>query len=1174
MSANNSISQLLEQFLELNTNSLETFERINEAITTDKQTVVITLYDQKTGTMKPIQIPAFGYLKREIERLDTNVKSISGLDSANTNIRLKDGSYRRIHTSKLKGPSKSITSLAAPVAFNTKLNDFFEDFLNPLLTIELNVNNQIPIETERVYVERYLFDDTDTNSVEVFKSNYDTSSSINYAAFKNKLSSENVKFHLDSNIIDMPIRSLQYSGALDVVDIVNTQVTQIVDGVSRIKSIKLFTLNKLSYSDSSKTMNDTETLKVGDSLAVNSAAYSTRYKIIGIDSSKSQVELQLIEGFESVKLGAKQLKVYKGIDNGAKIEINIGYNERQVIFIKPIDPVSKIAADEFSPGIGFWSNSLKMSLENGDKISLAKYYKDEVADFGQFIKGLKVDYIPPAAVALKPSAPTVDAANFKVVQINKHLTDNTTTKKIIKLKADKKSAEQSIKKTDGAITKKRTLLRTRRFKSNVEKNQHKSELSSLINKRSDSSKLFASIVSDIKATAESTQVSAIKPKFRTRGFWAVPAPKTYGEEMSQDVIQFIVRYRYLSSNGKSSTIEQIEFTDSTNQVTKTGAFSNWIEKETSVKKRRLNAETGSYEWYFESEEDGQAINFNSLDISLSPGESVEIMVKSVSEAGYPANPITSEWSDPVKVEFPEEFSIDSVTGMVESNERDSIKVEIISDLEAKGVYSHIDDMTEDFSHTSSSIASGFLSPEQSPISLYDKLVEMQLEIERLKTAAANAIGKLVVKIIDTAGNATTVRANSVVKLFGGYYTEDVSSETGHKGEIISKNFRIELSNTKATQLELISIINGNRASAAQVSTNSSLFGLGSGAIDSTVINNLPYLSEGRYDLVPVGYQNVETGDLDSLNAFNRLPSQSSQTRGQFIYSRYLNISGDKELYSQTVNSATSGFTQTEHGIDLEYYGLTGGPNHSGNIVDWDGLANFSASTPVGTYGIWNGALETVEPITPIVGNDPSDLKYDANIYIHVDHPKAKVLDVQGVISNGYVGMPTAATLQSTEVGSYKQCAYLTAKGVTSEAEISNRRATKVSFDSDDKFTLGGKSCGAFLYISPIDKNSLSVDADNKFGRKRIEFGDENSVSVDLVWQYRMTDYHGAGNTGNGLIGGLSSRPSNISYSKTIGIDILASGADMFSFDVEVSSSYKPVGDNLNTIPSAQVQSFG
>ena len=1173
MSANNSISKLLEQFLELNTNSLETFERINEAITTDKQSVVINLYDQATGLMNPIQIPAFGYLKREIERLDTNVKSISGLDSANTNIRLADGSYRRLHTSKLKGPSKPITSLSSPVLFNTKLNDFFEDFLNPLLTIELDVDNQIPIETERVYVERYLFDDKDTNSIDVFKSNYLNASDIEYVGFKNKLSSENIKFHLDSNIIDMPVRSLQYSGAFDVNDMVNTQVTQIVDGVTRTKSIKLFTLNKLSYSDSSKTMNDTEVLQVGDSLAINTASYSTRYKITSIDSANSQVELQLLEGYEPVKVGVNQLKVYKGIDKGAKIEINIGYNEWQVIFIKPIDPLSKIASDNFSPGVGFWSNSLQMSLDNGDVTNLAKYYKDEVADFGQFIKGLKVDYIPPAAVALKPSSPVVDVANFKVVQINKHLTDNATTNKIIKLKADKKSAEQSIKRTDGAINKKRSLLRRTRFKSSVEKNQHKAELSSLINKRSDSSKLFASLVSDIKFTAESTQVSAIKPKFRTRGFWAVPAPKTYGEEMSQDVIQFIVRYRYLSSNGKSSTIEQIEFTDTTNQVTKTGAFSNWIEKESSVKKRRFNEETEKYEWYFESEEDGQAINFNSLDVPLSPGESVEVMVKSVSEAGYPSNPITSDFSDPVKIEFPEEFSIDSVTGMVESNERDSIKVEIIGDLEAKGVYSHIEDSTEDFSHTSSSISSGFLSPEQTSISLYDKLVEMQLEIERLKTAAAKAIGKLVVKIVDAAGNATSVRPDSSVKLFGGYYTEEVSTDTDYKGEIVSKNFRIELSNTKATQLELVSIMHGTRSFAPPISTSATLFGLGNGNVDVSVENNIRYTTEGNYDLVPVGYQNVLASDLDVLNTFNKLPSQSSQTRGQFIYSRYMNISGEGSLYSQSIltGAALNGYTQAERGTDLSYYGLSGGPSHSGNTVDWQNLTQSGSPTSAGaggTDGVWNGTAAT----TPGAGPNPASADYDDNIFIHKDHPMATVLSIQKIISNGYVGIPDAATLLSTETNSHKQTAFLPAIGVDSDAATSYRRANKISFDSGDKYTLGGKSCGSFLYMSPVDKYALSVDSDNKFGRKRLDFGEENTINVDLVWQYRMSDYNGVG-SGIGLVGGLKSNPANITYSKTIGIDIHASGNEIFSFDVEVSSTYKPVGDNINTIPSAQVQSF-
>ena len=57
MSASNSISQLLEQFLELNTNSLETFKRINEAITTDKETVSIDL-----SIVKQTQWKLFKYL--------------------------------------------------------------------------------------------------------------------------------------------------------------------------------------------------------------------------------------------------------------------------------------------------------------------------------------------------------------------------------------------------------------------------------------------------------------------------------------------------------------------------------------------------------------------------------------------------------------------------------------------------------------------------------------------------------------------------------------------------------------------------------------------------------------------------------------------------------------------------------------------------------------------------------------------------------------------------------------------------------------------------------------------------------------------------------------------------------------------------------------------------------
>ena len=123
MSANNSISQLLEQFIELYNNSLSTFEKTNEAITTDKETVAIDLYDPKNGSVKTIQIPSFGFLKREIDRLSGNLDALSGNTSTTANVRLKDGSYRRVLTSKLQGPAPTITNLASPTSFKTKANE-------------------------------------------------------------------------------------------------------------------------------------------------------------------------------------------------------------------------------------------------------------------------------------------------------------------------------------------------------------------------------------------------------------------------------------------------------------------------------------------------------------------------------------------------------------------------------------------------------------------------------------------------------------------------------------------------------------------------------------------------------------------------------------------------------------------------------------------------------------------------------------------------------------------------------------------------------------------------------------------------------------------------------------------------------------------------------------------
>jgi len=826
MSANNSISQLLEQFLELNTNSLETFNRINEAISTDKETVALDLYDANTQTMRTVQIPAFGYLKREIDRLNKNVQQISGVEGNSANVRLKDGSFRKIHTTKLKGPSRPINNLSAPTQFSTKLNEFFEDFLNPLLTINLDVTGQIPVETERVYIERFIIDGEDPASVDQFEETYKGQSEIDYDTFSADLISNSIKYYVDSEVIEMPIRNIQYSGNFDVNKISNEQRTQVVDGVSQTKTIKLFTLNKLTYNDSSKNQNDTEVLKTNDSLIVNSGEYHTRYLIKSIDSSTSQVELELIEGYEAINIGASQLSVYKDVDTDLAIEIKVGFDERQVVFVKPIDADSNIPANDYSPGIGFYSNELTLNQIDGTQVTLAQYYRDEVADFGQFIKSLKIDYIPPASVGLTPNVPTLQTENFKVVQINTHLTDNTTTQKIKQLKSDKIASEQNLKKLDESIRQKKAEINTRKFKSQIEKDKQKNELNSLISERDSEARLYSSIVTDIKASAESSDIGNVSPKFRVRGFWSVPEPRVVGNQVSQNIVKFKIRYRYVSTSGKTSQVEQIKFNDSVNNTEKTAAFSNWVEVSGPVRKRGKN-DSGIYEWMSESEEDAQAVNFNSLDIPINSGEIVEVMVKSISEAGFPANPVESDWSEITRIEFPEgELATDSLSDVVSENNMDNVKVQIESDLEAAGVFQHVGDSftTNDkfYAHNATGIASGFLTTEQSPISVYDKLVQLQEEVLRLRAQVEGTLGELQVRIIDEDGNVTPITNNTKVKLFAGYYINELP-ETNFKGFIVTKNFKVELSNTKATNLELIARIIGDRTQPAYISTDNQIW---------------------------------------------------------------------------------------------------------------------------------------------------------------------------------------------------------------------------------------------------------------------------------------------------------------------------------------------------------------
>lgn len=1207
MNTNNSISNSLKRLLELNTNSLKTFERINEAVTTGQKSIPLEILTDE-GT-KIVSIPGFGYMQKELQRLDTNLKALTGLGKGTTRIKLPDGTFQNIITSALKSPANDLTAVARPINFSTAPNYFAEDFLNPMLKTAFDVSGQIPNDTERVLVKRIIFDSTNQTAVDFFNDNYRNQESIDYLTAIRDVVNNNIAYIVDEELRDMPYRTGQYTGKFDVISISNSQREVIVDGVTKKQAIKLYTLDKLTYSDKNKDLDQTELIRVGDELMVTGGSKNTRYVIDKLDSSTRQVELRLVEGYEPIKIGANVLGIYKNEDNNLQVEVPCGFNERVLMFMKPIDADSKLLAENWSPGVGYYTNELTLTQEDGVQITLAEYYKENVADFSRMIDALKVDSVPPAAVGVTPDAPTLNSENFKVVQINTHLSANDAKGKISKLSADKITVDEAVKKLDSTISKKRGEIATKKYESEVQRDKDKSELNSLIEERTSEAKLYNSIVNQIQSISSDTNVKNVTPKYRIRGFWTIPTAKKVADTADQEVVQFIVAYRYLSTSGKSGEAAQLKFKEDGRE--KTAVFSNWNEKKTKVRPRAKSiAPDGTvatkFTWQPSKVEDGQEINFNQLDIPISQGETVEIRVKSISEAGYPQNPIMSDWSESMTVAFPEaEIDTADIAATVEANLAELARVRMNEELTAQGIYTHVDDSftanESYYAHVATNIASGFLSPEQKPISVYDKIAELEAMIAGLKGEVEAEVGELVVKLVAEDGTVTNVAKDQTVQLFAGYYVNEVADLTIRKGHIVNKTFKLQLENSKATKLELVSRLVGDRAlpayrsSAANSTESTNGFGLdandtGNQAPDRKIENDTYYLTEGKYDLAPIQYQNV---DPETIQKTSDAPYQSMQRRGQFIYSRFMDVANQNAHYIvEPLETETLPYTIDDYEHPLSY-------DAANPLPITNGTDDFIWA---GNFDDLNGTWDNTQALSQVQTTSVSNVglyQYNRGLYVHKEHPllenvfedaaAAGSLDMNAVNGSMIFSMTKTATqafgatlfsffgynstLASASIGNKQQTAFHDGDNLFSNTDF--ERPIKMSFDENDQYLLGGRSCGAFLYMNPINLETLKVGGDTRRSKKQInpkKDNESNAVSVEIVFQYRMTDYFGNNEQlDTGRIGGFARLAyNNLTYTKKIGFDIFDKYGEQFSFDLEVFAKYSPKGKNRNSIRAAQL----
>ena len=1254
MAENNSIQTMLPELLRLFNNSLESFEKVNQAITSSRESVTVNIQNND-GTNARITIPSFGFLKNSVDRLNTNINTLTNFNDSDSSIRLADGTFRKLVLAKLPTEALDLTSLNSINEFDVKPNWFFEELINPLLYVAFDITGQAPIDTERAIVQRYILDTNSQSKINFFENNYVGNSVIDYNTFLQEIVEKNISYVLDEAVVDLPPRDKRYSGSFSVIRIGEDSVTETVNGVEQTVVQKLYKLNKIFYTDSEADFTDTVQLKVGDSLEVISTPIDTRYTVTQIDSSTNSVTVRLQEGSRTISIGADVLKIGSTLSNTLEVDVTVGFNERCVTFIKPIDPDSKIPAVNWSPGSGFYTNDLTTINPAGELQTLATYYQQNAVDFGRYLLSFAQDKIPTSREGLTPNTPVLSSDDFTVSLINGQVSNSDAIVQLQDLNNQKNTIQATLSELDVSIAQSRTKIQTTNYTTEVERDADKNALQGLITERSSQSKLYSSVVTEISASAKDNSVSSVSPKYRVRGFWALPEEKSAPETGVQDIIKFKYRYRYLSADGAANPVNQFTFTDGSG--TSQGAFSNYVIIDSILRPRTKNSITGLYEWADMDDDNADAVNINQLDIPIRKGEQVEIEVKSISEAGWPSNPLESDWSTAIRVEFPADLSSDNaIEAILAQNQEDLATVALEEDLEAKGLNTHLSSSftanESYYAHSSPVIASGFLSENQTPIDLFTKLTEMQNQLDLFSEILSNTQGEIATTLVDDTGNTFNLRRNATTKIFAGFYSQEVKGLDDPRGAVVSKTYFINIANTSQTALQLIARITGNRSRMVKQSENPASYSQNVGDLingstilpatyswlDNSGINqsdgrstfrsdDTDYNTIRKYDLTPLLLTNPDVTVATQYGQMVSVPPfQSTQNKNQFIYSRFSDVSAEGNFYSyinpeddytfnlDTVENFYSASSNTGLSAPTTQFIWGGGfaanglPTTAPGYPTNDNVVQVSIAHPFlinytayrGAYIALTGDTNTLPvSVADLIIQDggdcssagngtgavlfrqskfspvPSDAKFGKQQGIYLNENITDLYNLStgnGGVSQLTVPFDSGQTLQPSP--SLSSVALKNLWDVSAAGYITGgySRNAKNSFEGFDQYTLGKQSCGSYLFISADNHLNVQVDGDSIQSQEVIAFGQQNAVSIPIVYQYRMTDYFGTvSGSGLGNVGGDSTGSTvNLTYAKRIGFDIYPNNADVVQFDIEFSSKYRSDRLTLDVFPTKTV----
>jgi hypothetical protein len=753
MAIQTSFPKVADQIITYNKNIVELLSSINSLVSTTDNSVNVQIADEN-GVLRTYSLPSFNSLKADIERLNNNINSLYSIDAAGSLIATDSSNkFKKIITVDLNREPNELGSLGSVSNFRTSPNWFFDSLLDPLLVVEFDLSTQIEDNVRKCLVRRYIVEfakDVNGNltnlgqsALNSFNDLFNGNSNIVITEFERWHSSTpglveplNPKF--DEQVFDLEPNSLRFDGLFSVLRIQEDRVNR-----------KLwYVLNTLDYIEIET--NQVLQLAIGTEVIINSVRTSTRYRIIEVSTAESnpRIRVERVEGIEPIPVGIGTLKVYSPVLYTKRVRVSIGYNEINVVFAKPVNADNNLVARRWSLGTGFNTSQLTLSsTSTANGLTMQQFYTDYVYDYGEVLKDL-VAKKTPNRLAGTPNAPTLVAGNFKVVQINTHLTD-TPDANLIKQKHNYQlNLKSEIGQIQAALTDRFKKVKITKFPTENLKKQSNLEIEDLTRKKDSRSKLLASVTKEIIDLASNPNTK-VEPKFRARGFWQIPEAVATRGTRPQEVVQFRVQYRYVSTDGREAPVETYQLGGTQQRA----SFSNWNEFKTDARKRQFNQSTGEYFWEIQDLESADTPNINQIDLAIQNGERIELRVKSISEAGWPESPVESDWSEIINIEFPDDLNniLNENDFILQEANKEDLKVRMEGELSARGLDEHLSEQVVvnnvTYHHDSDKILSGFKDENGNAISLFDYLRSLQDKITSLEERILRAKGELEVIIL-------------------------------------------------------------------------------------------------------------------------------------------------------------------------------------------------------------------------------------------------------------------------------------------------------------------------------------------------------------------------------------------------------------------------------------------